>query len=191
MTAVTQELFKDKRMGFFLYLGVEAVMFLTLFATYIIFTPPDTGARPEEVFKAKEVLKTSAALLPSSLTLLLAERGLVKGKRSWVWGGLVLTFLLGSTFLALEINEFYRYAAHEGYVLSMNNYLASFYVLVGLHASHVAFGLMWMVILMFRLSFSKLRDYFIEKHKIFNYYWHFVDIIWVLIVLIVYLPYII
>lgn len=191
MTTVTQELFKDKRMGFFLYLGVEAVMFLTLFATYLVYTPPESGAHPEEVFKAQEVIKASAALLPSSLTLLLAERGLVNRNRALVWTGLILTFLLGALFLAFELNEFYRYAAVDGYVISMNNFLASFYVLVGLHAAHVAFGLVWMVILMVRFSVSNLRDYFIEKHRIFNYYWHFVDIIWVLIILIVYLPYII
>lgn len=190
MKLASEVLFQDKRMGFFLYLVVEAIMFATLFATYIIFTPATSGAHPSEVYKWKTVILTSLFLLSSSGTLLIAESGLEDWNRSKIWIGIVTTFLLGSIFMGLEIHEFYKYA-HEGYTLSMNNYLASFYVLVGLHASHVAFGLGWMVLLMVQFKQDLPKALFIEKHKIFNYYWHFVDVIWVLIILIVYAPYLI
>ncbi|RWZ58916.1 cytochrome aa3 quinol oxidase subunit III [Halobacillus fulvus] len=188
MKQMSDVLFLDKRFGFFLYLVVEAIMFATLFATYIIFTPAERGAHPSEVFEWKTVALTSIFLLSSSGTLLMAEKGLKNWSRKWIWVGLVTTFLLGAIFMGLEIHEFYKYA-HEGYTLSMNNFLGAFYVLVGLHASHVAFGLGWMINLMIQFTKDMPRALFIEKHKIFNYYWHFVDVVWVLIVTIVYLPY--
>lgn len=188
MKQTSEVLFQDKRLGFFFYLVVEAIMFAVLFATYIISTPASRGADPSEVFELRSVVLASLFLLPSSATLLIAEKGLNNWDRKKVWIGLVTTFVLGAVFLGLETHEFYKYV-HEGYTLSMNNYLASFYVLVGLHASHVAFGLGWMMILMLQLKQKLPRSLFIEKHKVFNYYWHFVDVIWVLIVLIVYLPY--
>ncbi|WP_245807659.1 cytochrome c oxidase subunit 3 [Halobacillus massiliensis] len=187
---ISNELFKDKRFGFFLYLVVEAVMFLTLFATYFIFTPPAEGAQPSDVFEWQMVVLTSAFLLSSSGTLLIAEKGLETGNRKKIWTGLIITFVLGAVFLGLEIYEFYEYA-HSGHTISENNFLSSFYVLVGLHASHVAFGIGWMLLLMGQLKANRVpKALFKEKHKIFNYYWHFVDVIWVFIILIVYLPYI-
>jgi heme/copper-type cytochrome/quinol oxidase subunit 3 len=188
MNQTSEVLFRDKRLGFFLYLVVEAIMFATLFATYILYTPAERGVNPTEVFEWKKVMLTSVFLLSSSGTLLVAERGLESWNRIKIWIGLGSTFLLGATFMALEVHEFYVYWS-EGYTLEMNNFLASFYVLVGLHASHVAFGLGWMMVLMIQFKQSLPKALFIEKHKVFNYYWHFVDIIWVLIILIVYAPY--
>ncbi|UOQ95038.1 cytochrome c oxidase subunit 3 [Halobacillus shinanisalinarum] len=184
----SQNLFGDKRLGFFIYLGVEAVMFATLFATYIIFTPASQGADPSEVFELRSVVLASIFLLSSSGTLLMAEKGMENGSRMKIWVGLIATFLLGAVFLGLEIHEFYKYV-HEGYVMSMNNFLASFYVLVGLHASHVAFGLGWMILLMFQLRQDLPKALLEEKQKIFSYYWHFVDFIWIMIIIFVYAPY--
>lgn len=190
MKQTAEVLFEDKKLGFYLYLIVEAIMFAVLFATYIIFTPASKGAGPYEVFELKTVIMSSLALIPSSATLLIAESGLKKWSPMKILLGLLLTFLLGATFLGLEIHEFYKYAT-EGYTFTLNNFMSAFYILVGLHASHVAFGLTWMVVLMLQINSRIPRSLFIEKHKIFNYYWHFVDIIWVLIVLIVYFPYLV
>ncbi|ARI76010.1 cytochrome c oxidase subunit 3 [Halobacillus mangrovi] len=189
MKQTSDVLFQDKRLGFFLYLVVEAFMFATLFATYIIFTPPSVGANPSEVYELRTVILTSVFLLSSSGTLLIAESGLEHWNLKKIWIGIITTFLLGAVFMGLEIHEFYKYT-HEGFTITMNNFLSSFYVLVGLHASHVAFGLGWMILLMVQLKQQKLpKALFIEKHKIFNYYWHFVDVVWVMIILIVYAPY--
>ncbi|MCA1010955.1 cytochrome c oxidase subunit 3 [Halobacillus halophilus] len=189
MKQVSEILYQDKKLGFFIYLIVEAVMFATLFATYIIFTPPSEGVQPDEVYELKTVILTSVFLLSSSGTLLVAESGLKHWNRMKIWLGLGLTLLLGSLFMGFEVHEFYKYAS-EGHTITVNNFLSSFYVLVGLHASHVAFGLAWMILLMLQFKQQKIPEsLFIEKHKIFNYYWHFVDAIWVMIILIVYAPY--
>ncbi|WP_181347739.1 cytochrome c oxidase subunit 3 [Thalassobacillus sp. CUG 92003] len=189
--STSEALFKDKRLGFFLYLGVEATMFATLFATYIIYTPAPEGPAPESVYEARTVILASIFLLSSSGTLLVAESGLKDWTLWKIWTGIGITFLFGAIFMGLEVHEFYKYA-HEGYTIGANNFLGSFYVLVGLHASHVLFGLCWMSLLMVQLKKNAIpRALFIEKHKIFNYYWHFVDVIWVLIIIIVYTPFLI
>lgn len=184
-------LFKDKQMGFFIYLGVEAIMFLTLFTTYMIYTPASTGPHPTEVFKAKSLIISSFFLLSSSGTLFFSEKGLKKGNKKKLLIGLEITLLFGATFLGLSIHEFYKYVVIDGHGLSSNVFMGSFYVLVVLHASHVAFGVGWMIILLFQHTRNLPHSLFTEKYTIFSYYWHFVDIIWVFIIVIVYLPYLI
>ncbi|KNE21490.1 MULTISPECIES: cytochrome c oxidase subunit 3 [Virgibacillus] len=185
------ELFQDKKVGFFIYLGVEAVMFAVLFATYMIFTPAGSGPYPSDVFQAKMVLLSSLFLLSSSVTLYVAEKGIQarRGKKTLL--SLGLTLGLAIVFLGLESYEFYTFV-QEGYGLSTSVFLSSFYVLVGLHAVHVAFGIGWMIVLFIHyvrpnVSYSLYK----EKQTIFSYYWHFVDGIWVFIILIVYLPYLV
>lgn len=181
-------LFKDKQIGFFIYLGVETVMFITLFATYLIFTPSSEGPHPSDVFEATGVIIASIFLLSSSGTLYIAEKGLAgkQIKRIMTWLGITLLFAL--IFLGFEIYEFYSYA-QQGYVLSTSSFLSSFYVLVGLHAAHVAFGCGWMIILLIQLKIKIPYALYIEKLKTFSYFWHFVDIVWVFVIAIVYLRY--
>lgn len=179
-------LFKDKQIGFFIYLGIESVMFLTLFATYMIFTPSSEGPHPADVFEAKSVILSSIFLLSSSGTLYLAEKGLDGRRWKQILPWLSITLLFGFVFLGLEIQEFYTYS-QQGYVLSTSSFVSSFYVLVGLHAAHVAFGCGWMIILFIQLKRRIPYSLYREKFKMFSYYWHFVDIIWVFIIAIVYL----
>lgn len=184
---MSRDLFGDKRMGFFIYLFVEAVMFATLFATYIIYTPAEQGPHPSELFEMKTVVLSSIFLLSSSGTLMIAEKGLERRNAKLILTGLLITFTFGAIFMYFETHEFYKFVS-EGHTVAVNNFLSSYFVLVGLHASHVLFGLGWMIVLLIQ---RKLIPYtlFEEKHRIFNYYWHFVDIIWVLILIIVYTPY--
>lgn len=184
------ELFKDKKIGFFIFLGVEAVMFATLFANYLIFTPASVGPHPSDLFELKTVILTSLFLLSSSGTLLYSEKALEATKDTGMYIGLAVTLLFALVFLGLEINEFYSYVS-EGYTLGTSVFLGAFYILVGLHAAHVAFGAGWMVLLFIQYKRNIPRSLFEEKYKIFSYYWHFVDFIWIFIVIIVYIPYLI
>jgi cytochrome c oxidase subunit 3/cytochrome aa3-600 menaquinol oxidase subunit 3 len=181
-------LFKDKQMGFFIYLGVEAVMFATLFATYMIFTPAVKGPHPSEVFEWKSMLLSSFFLLTSSVTLIVSEKGLTKRNKWQFLIGLTITLVFSLVFLGLEISEFYQYV-QEGYGISTNTFLSAFYVLVGLHAAHVLFGACWMIVLFTLYGRNTPNALYTEKLKIFSYYWHFVDIIWIFIIILVYLPY--
>src|SRR5690625_1327981 len=157
-------------------------MFLTLFSTYLIFTPSQEGPHPSAVFDATIVLLSSFFLLSSSGTLLIAEKGLKQpnGKQLFTWIG--ITLLFGLIFLAFEILEFSSLVT-EGYGLTVSSFLSAYYVLVSLHAAHVLFGCGWMIVL-FTQGFGKPISFplFLEKFKIFSYYWHFVDGVWVFII---------
>lgn len=182
-------LFRDKQIGFFIYLGVESIMFLTLFATYLIFTPSSEGPHPSEIFSATTVILSSVFLLSSSGTLILAEKGLSNKNLNKIIPWLAATLLFALIFLGFEITEF-RGLVMDGYGVSASSFLSSYYVLVGLHAAHVLFGCGWMIVLFIQLSGIKIPfSLFIEKFSIFSYYWHFVDAVWVFIILIVYLRY--
>ena len=189
MNTYETELFRDKRIGFLIYLGVEVIMFLTLFATYIIFTPSTEGPHPSEVFQTKTVILTSLFLLSSSGTLIISEQGLNQKNIPKIISWLPVTLLFGLIFMGLEINEF-RVLVQDGYGISASSFLSSYYALVGLHAAHVLFGCGWMIILLIQLLGIKIPfSLFTEKFKIFSYYWHFVDAVWVFILIIVYVRY--
>ncbi|WP_106495982.1 cytochrome c oxidase subunit 3 [Lentibacillus sp. Marseille-P4043] len=181
-------LFKDKQIGFFIYLGVEAIMFATLFVTYIIFTPASIGPKPTELSEVKSVILSSFFLLSSSGTLMVAEKGMANRQYKKLLGWLGITCLFALIFLGIEVHEFSTYL-QEGYGMSANVFMSSFYVLVGLHAAHVGFGIGWMGTLFIQFKKKIPQSLFIEKQKIFSYYWHFVDVVWVFIIIFVYLPY--
>lgn len=189
MNVYEESVFKDKQLGFFIYLAVEAIMFLTLFVTYLIFTPASEGPHPTELFDVKIVVLSSVFLLSSSGTLYIGERKLRDNRRAGTMVWLLVTCLFGLIFLGFELYEFQRFVS-EGYGLSASSFLSSYYVLVGLHAAHVLFGCCWMLVLLLQSLGMKIRfDVWTEKFKIFSYYWHFVDVVWVFILLIVYIRY--
>jgi|SRR5699024_6552963 len=190
MNTYEADLFRDKQLGFLIYLGVETIMFLTLFATYLIFTPSTEGPSPSEVFQTKTVIISSIFLLSSSGTLFMSEKGLNHRSVPQIVTWLGVTLLFGLIFLGLEINEF-KTLIENGNTVSTSSFLSSYFVLVGLHAAHVLFGCGWMIVLFVQLSGIKIPfNLFKEKLKIFSYYWHFVDVMWVFIILIVYARYI-
>lgn len=151
----------------------------------MIFTPSTEGPQPSEVFDTLSVVLASIFLLSSSGTLIVAEKGLAKQNFNKIVIWLGVTLALALVFLGLEINEFYSYV-QAGNGLTTSSFLSSLYVLVGLHAAHVAFGCGWMIILGIHLKNKIPYGLYIEKFKIFSYYWHFVDIVWVFILLVVY-----
>lgn len=182
-------LLMDKKTGFFGYLIMDSIVFLILFVTYVLFTPPLDEPFPSGIFKAKTLLISSALLLPSSITIWWAGSGFKKKSAGILWLGLIATLLLGIGFLVSSLHEFHSFIK-EGYMLSSNGFMASYYVLVGLHFTHVLFGAGWLLSLMLQYKIGHIPHLlFEEKQKIFSYYWHFVDLIWVFIICIVYLPY--
>ncbi|WP_052114865.1 cytochrome c oxidase subunit 3 [Pontibacillus chungwhensis] len=187
MTTYKSDRFGDKQLGFALYLIGELIMFATLFATYFLFTPSAINPTPSETFELRTVVITSICLLSSSATIHYAEKAFEKGKEKGVWIGLISTLILATAFMGFEIHEFYKYAS-EGYTLTENLFLSSFYILVGLHAAHVLFGIGWMALLCYHYPRIPNAIYG-QKQKIFTYYWHFVDVIWVFIITFVYGPY--
>ena len=121
-------------------------------------------------------------LVTSSFTFHWAETSIKRGNRWGLQAGLVLTVLLGLTFLTVQINEY----VHIGFAVSDNAQGSIFYGLTGLHGAHVFVGLtllMIMIVRAFRGHFSPNAHMGVECAGI---YWHFVDVMWIVVFLTVY-----
>lgn len=178
---------RNKILGFWFFLGGEMVLFGSLFATYLTLRNgvPD-GPTASELFSLPMIAVATLILLTSSLTSVLAtvaiHRKDLKGVLRWMG----VTVLLGLAFLGLEIYEFYEYT-HAGHTFTKNAFATSFYTLVGFHGAHVAFGIVWISVLILQGMKKGLTVVTAPKFYVAGLYWHFVDVIWVFVFTIVYL----
>ena len=179
---------KNKFLAFWLFLGGETVLFATLFGTFIALRNSTAGGpTSQEMFELPLVFGATMLLLFSSLTSVYAMHHMKNFdfKKMQIW--LLITVLLGASFLALEIYEFNHYVHEFGFTITKSAFGSAFYVLVGTHGAHVLFGLLWIITLMIRNSGRGLTLYNIPKFYVASLYWHFIDVVWVFIFTVVYL----
>jgi cytochrome o ubiquinol oxidase subunit 3 len=173
--------------GFWTYLMTDCVLFATLFATFAVLRHNTFGGPGGEVlFKLPLVLAETLILLTSSFTCGLAILFARENKRNLVIILFGITFLLGSAFLAIELNEFRNLAA-EGNSWRRSGFLSAFFTLVGTHGAHISIGLIWMAVMMYRVMQSGLTSVNIKRLTMLSLFWHFLDIIWIFIFTIVYM----
>jgi cytochrome o ubiquinol oxidase subunit 3 len=116
------------------------------------------------------------------LGLLALERRRLRG----FYAAFALTFVLGATFLGLELSEFAGMMA-RGAGPSRSAFLSAFFSLVGLHGAHVTAGLSWLIFLVAQTAARGPRDYVRRRILCFSLFWHALDIIWVGLLSLVYL----
>jgi cytochrome c oxidase subunit III len=181
---------KNKFIGFWLFLGGETVLFASLFATYLALkdsVPSSDHPLAAELFSMPLVFAMTMILLTSSLTSVYAIYHMrnfnFKSMQLWFF----ITVLLGASFLALEIYEFYHYVHAFGFKFSSSAFSSAYYTLVGTHGAHVLFGLGWITALIIRNSKRGLNLYNAPKYYVASLYWHFIDVVWVFIFTVVYL----
>ncbi len=178
---------KNKVLGFWLFLGAETVLFACLFGSYLALRSQNMGGPDStELFDLELVAVTTAILLTSSLTSVLA---MVKMNQRHLKGTLVwlgITVLLGLAFLVLEIYEFIHYVS-LGHTFMSSAFGSAFYALVGTHGAHVTFGLFWISGLMIQAAKRGITKEMAPKLFLSSLYWHFIDVVWVFIFTLVYL----
>jgi len=169
------------------FLGSDCMFFGALLSTYLIYHGRSlVGPYPLDVFDLELTSLSTLVLLMSSLTMALTlsaiQRGLLSRFRVW----LLLTAIGGIVFLAFQAYEFTHFA-HAGLSLQGNLFGSSFYTLTGLHGLHVTIGVIWLLSLWvysLRGGVTQARALDVE---IAGLYWHFVDVVWIVIFTIVYL----
>lgn len=132
------------------------------------------------------VLVNTLILLASSVTLHYGHRALEDGRERRFRRLLALTLALGVVFLAGQVLEYYEFVIGEGFTLSSGAFASAFYGLTGLHGLHVALGVVLLAILTaraFRGDYSAEHDTSVATVSL---YWHFVDGVWVFLVLVLY-----
>lgn len=178
---------RNKVLGFWLFLGGETVLFGTLFSVFLALRHEVLdGPQPQQLFDLALVAVATALLLTSSLTSVFAIQALHRhdAKAMNMW--LIITVVLGAAFLGLEIYEFSHYA-HMGHEFRTSAFSTSFYTLVGFHGAHVAFGIVWISLLIAQVYRKGLTVVTAPKVYIAGMYWHFIDVVWVFIFTVVYL----
>jgi cytochrome o ubiquinol oxidase subunit III len=173
--------------GFWVYLMTDLLMFAVLFATYsVLHNNTFGGETGRQLFSLKQALVETVLLLTSSFTCGIAMIAARSGnkKQTLMWFG--ATFLLGLTFLGLELHEFTQ-LIHDGHTLSSNAFMSSFFVLVGTHGLHITSGLLWMGVTLGFIVKRGLNPHLVRKLTMLSLFWHFLDIVWIFIFTIVYL----
>ncbi len=175
------------KLGFWTLIGSECLFFGTLISTYMVYKGQSiVGPFSGEIFDIPLTTVSTFVLLMSSLAMVLALDGVQRGSRklSMIWLGVVI--LLGATFLGFQVYEFSHFY-HEGLGLDTNLLGSSFYVLTGFHGTHVFFGVVWLTTLWVMSARGKLPPSKALNVEIAGLYWHFVDIVWIVIFVLVYL----
>ena len=163
----------------------ETCLFSIFVAAYLFYLGKSlTGPTPRDVLELP-VLST-ICLLSSSLTITMAERAF-KNEREGLFKILwLLTVGLAATFLTMTAVEWRRLIYQKGLTISTNLFGTTFYSLVGLHASHVIVGLcLLLLVFIFSLTGSLTKVHG-ERIQMISWYWHFVDAVWVVVFMVVY-----
>ena len=177
----------NRKLAFWLFLASECMFFGGLIATYLVYQGKShVGPYPHEILNIPLTTISTFVLLMSSLAMVLAvnasQREDIRGTRL----ALLATIVMGLTFLGFQVYEFTHFV-HEGLTLSRNLFGSTFYVLTGFHGAHVSVGVLWLIALFlhtFRPVIPQRRALDIE---VAGLYWHFVDIVWIVIFTVIYL----
>ena len=175
------------KVGFWAFIGSECLFFGTLISTYMVYKGASIeGPYPEEILNIPLTSVSTFVLLMSSLAMVLALDGVMRGskKLSVFWLAMVIVF--GGIFLGFQAYEFTHFV-DEGLTIPRNVFGSSFFVLTGFHGAHVTVGLIWMTVLLILALSNKLPPSRALSVEIAGLYWHFVDIVWIVIFTLIYL----
>lgn len=173
--------------GFWVYLMTDCVLFAALFATYAVLRNNTFGGPAgHDIFRLPYVLTETLLLLTSSFTCGLAMLAAHRGDKSQVITWFSTTFLLGVAFLTMELSEFSS-LIKDGNGYQRSGFLSSYFTLVGTHGLHITAGLIAILICIIMVMRRGLTPKTLRGLTCLSLFWHFLDVIWILIFSIVYL----
>src|SRR5579872_7521036 len=172
--------------GMYCLIAAEAAIFTIFVVAYIFYIGKSlSGPQPQDVLHVPILF--TICLLSSSLTIYFAVRLLRGGKvRSFaLWW--LLTIALGVVFLAGTAREWRHLIYDEGLTIQTNLFGTTYYSLVGLHAFHVTAGLLALATVSIFTLLGHVRQEHAERAEVLSMYWHFVDVVWVVVFIVVYI----
>lgn len=174
------------RVGMVGLIVTESALFSIFVVAYLFYIGKSlSGPYPADVLEFPVV--ATICLLSSSITIMLAERALRKGqiRRFSLWW--FLTILLGAQFLGATAVEWYRLIFASNLTIGTNLFGTTFYSLVGFHAFHVTVGLTMLTLVLVLSAVGYVRKEHAERVEVLSWYWHFVDVVWVVVLTVVYI----
>jgi cytochrome c oxidase subunit 3 len=184
----TQTGIDNRKLLMWIFLASECLFFGSLISAYLIFKGKSiVGPYPSDIINIPVTSASTFVLLMSSLAMVLAVYGAEHGRPRMMKLWLLVTALLGLTFLGFQVYEFRSFGS-EGLNLTTNQFGATFFMLTGFHGTHVAVGVLALLSLLaasFRRSgLGPEAGFHVE---VVGLYWHFVDIVWIVIFTVIYL----
>ena len=173
------------KVGILALILTESAFFSIFVVAYIFYIGKSlSGPFPKDVLSPPIV--NTICLLSSSITIVLAVRALrANSIRTFgIWW--LVTFALGLEFLAGTALEWHRLIYREGLTISTNLFGTTYYSLVGLHAIHVTVGLALILLVMILTVLGYMDRRHIERTDVLSWYWHFVDVVWIVVFTTVY-----
>lgn len=178
---------ENRKLAIWVFIGSECLFFASLISTFLIYRGQSLkGPGPKDIFEVPLVTAGTAVLLFSSFFVVMALSGAHEGNRKKLLTWLSLTVLCGLFFAGMQVYEFYHFY-HKGLGYSTSLFSASFYTLTGFHGSHVAMGTLWLATLLKDAWKGRLTPQKSLNLEMAALYWHFVDVVWVIIFPVVYL----
>lgn len=173
--------------GFWVYLMTDCILFATLFAGYAVLRDSVAGGPSTvDIFELPYVLTETMLLLFSSITYGYAMLAMNRNDATHVIRWLGLTFVLGLSFIGMELNEFHH-LIQEGNGPDRSGFLTAFFTLVGTHGAHVATGLIWMAVLIGQVKRGGVNATTATRLSCLSLFWHFLDVVWICVFTVVYL----
>jgi heme/copper-type cytochrome/quinol oxidase subunit 3 len=177
----------NKKLAFWLFIGSECLLFGSLIATYLVYEGRSiSGPTTHEILNIPVTSISTFDLLMSSLAMVLALAAVTRGDKLWSRVWLATTAGLGVIFLGFQSYEFITFV-HEGLTLQVNLFGSTFFTLTGFHGGHVLVGVVWLLTLLVRSFQGKLGPEKALNVELAGLYWHFVDVVWIVIFTVVYL----
>jgi heme/copper-type cytochrome/quinol oxidase subunit 3 len=177
----------SRKVAIWTFIGSECMFFASLIATYLVYHGRSlSGPTAGEMLEIPLVTGGTAVLLFSSFFVVMALNGALRGDRRALLVWLSATVLAGLSFVGMQIYEFSHFV-HEGLTIKTNLFGATFYTLTGFHGTHVSIGVLWLATLLILAFRGKITPEKAVNLEIAALYWHFVDVVWVVIFPVVYL----
>ncbi len=176
----------NRKLAMWAFLGSECLLFGALISGYLLYRSKGVGIKPHNVYDIPYTSVSSFVLLMSSLTMVLALAAIQRNEERKMRIWLTATALLGMTFIGGQVYEFTSFV-HEGLSLSANPASSAFFLLTGFHGTHVTLGIIMLLSLVGLSLAGKIGPKNSLYVELIGLYWHFVDIVWVVIFTVVYL----
>jgi heme/copper-type cytochrome/quinol oxidase subunit 3 len=178
----------NEKVGMWVFLASEVMFFTALIGSYIIlrFAHPEAWAPPGRVLNVPITAVNTFLLICSSVTMVKAYAAAQDDDQRMLRLWLVATVIIGATFVGIQAYE-YTHLIEKGFVPSEGLYGSTFYTMTGFHGFHVTVGVLCMIFVTVR---AFLGRYSARDHRgveVIGLYWHFVDLVWIILFTIVYL----
>ena len=178
----------NEKLGMWVFLGSEVMFFTALIGAYIILrvAHPDAWKPPGEVLNVPLTAINTFLLICSSVTMVKAFAAIQDGNLAGLKRWLIGTVLIGAGFVGVQVFE-YIHLAGDGFVPSEGLYGSTFYTMTGFHGFHVTVGVICMMFVTWRAFRGKYSAADHRGVEVVGLYWHFVDLVWIILFTIVYL----